>query len=189
MPLSSEQRLAIMELLASGLESREVAARAGVTPQQAAAVKAHMTMGTYGEAEPTREIQEQVVEAVDAAFGLERDLQSALRQNIGQLEAGLTIIDDDREQTVASGRIDITARDESGAVVVIELKAGSADRDAIGQILAYMGDLMTSQQQVRGLLIARDFTARAKSAARAVPNLRLVGYGFRFTFNAVSGGA
>ena len=64
--------------------------------------------------------------------------------------------------------------------VAIELKAGIADRDAIGQILAYMGDLMESTVSVR------DFTARAVAAVRAAPNVRLVQYAFRFSFETVS---
>jgi RecB family endonuclease NucS len=37
---------------------------------------------------------------------------------------------------MASGQIDITARDKAGSTVVIELKAGPADRDAVRQILS-----------------------------------------------------
>jgi endonuclease len=85
-----------------------------------------------------------------------------------------------------SGRIDITARDERGTTVVIELKAGAADRDAIGQILSYIGDLTDRTTQVRGILVAREFSARAVAAARATPNVRLVQYGFRFTFETVA---
>ena len=121
----------------------------------------------------------------DAAFGLERDLQLALRGNIDQLEAGLSIVDGDKEQTVASGRIDITARDQHGITVVIELKAGIADRDAVGQILAYVGDLMDKEPGVRGVLVAREFTPRAVSAARAAAKVRLVRCGFRFNFEIV----
>ena len=152
----------------------------GVSPGTVAAVKAHVTMGTYAP-----ETEAEVASAVDAAFGLERDLQLALRRSIEQLEPGLTIIDGDREQTVASGRIDITARDERGVTVVIELKVGEADRDAIGQILSYIGDLTDHTTQVRGILVARDFSARAVAAARAAPNIQLVQYGFRFTFETV----
>jgi RecB family endonuclease NucS len=47
---------------------------------------------------------------------------NALRANIDQLEPGLTVIDGGNERKVASGFIDITARDRSGATVVIELK-------------------------------------------------------------------
>ena len=121
---------------------------------------------------PDDRVEEALDDALETAFGLERDLQIALRKGIEQLERGLTIADGDREQTVPSGRIDITARDQSGAMVVIELKAGPADRDAIGQILAYMGDLMEveGQASVRGILVAREFKPRAIAAARAAPN-------------------
>ncbi|HXC27989.1 MAG TPA: endonuclease NucS domain-containing protein [Stellaceae bacterium] len=127
----------------------------------------------------------EVASAVDTAFGLERDLQLALRRSIEQLEPGLMITDGGREQTVASGRIDITTRDKDGATVVIELKAGMADRETVGQILSYMGDLMDRETRVRGILVAREFLPRAISAARVTPNLRLVQYGFRFSFETV----
>lgn len=68
--------------------------------------------------------------------------------------------------------------------MVIELKAGLADRNAIAQILSYIGDLTDHITQVRGILIAREFSARAVAAARPVRNIRLVKYGFRFTFEA-----
>jgi len=139
--------------------------------------------GSNGSAADT---EAEVASAVDTAFGLERDLQLALRRSIDQLEPGLTITDGDREKTVASGRIDITARDKDGATVVIELKAGMADRDAVGQILSYMGDLTERETTVRGILVAREFLPRAISAAGVVPNVRLVQYGFRFSFETVS---
>jgi len=58
-------------------------------------------------------------------------------------------------------------------------------RDAVAQILAYMGDLMEDGTPVSGLLVAPDFDPRAVSAARAVPGLRLVRYGFSFSFQPV----
>jgi hypothetical protein len=186
MPVSSTQRQAIMAGLNEGLGNQDIAARVGVSPGQVAAVKAHVSMGTYGDAGGAADAEVEVANAVDTAFGLERDLQMALRRNIDQLESGLTITDGDKEQIVASGRIDITARDRDGASVIIELKVGTADREAVGQLLAYMGDLMEKNTQVRGILIAREFAPRAVSAARVVPSLRLVQYGFRFTFETVS---
>jgi Endonuclease NucS len=186
-PVSVTQRQVIVTLLKDGLGNQEIATQVGVTPGTVAAVKAHISMGTYGESCEGADAETEVASAVDTAFGLERDLQMALRRNIEQLETGLTIIDGDREQTVASGRIDITARDREGVTVIIELKVGAADRDAIGQLLGYMGDLMDDGAPVRGVLVAREFAPRAVSAARAVPNLELVRYGFQFTFEAVTG--
>ena len=98
-----------------------------------------------------REYRRETVDPVDGnddgarerIFGLERDLQAALRDRdcIEQLEPGLEITDGGAERSVASGFIDITAKAPDGTVVVIELKAGTAHRAAIGQILSYMGDV------------------------------------------------
>ena len=126
-----------------------------------------------------------VTEDLGQRIGLERDMQAALRIEIEQLEPGLTIIDDGVERSVDSGFIDITARDASGATVVIELKAGAAGQRAIAQILSYMGDVATEEDgtTVRGVLVASEFDARAKAAARMVPNLILRKYSVRFAFS------
>lgn len=128
------------------------------------------------------------VEAADEAgqrISLERDMQAALRRAIDQLDPGLVITDDGAERSVESGFIDITARDESGATVVIELKAGVAGQRAVAQILSYMGDIAAEDENtpVRGILVASDFDAKAKSAARMVPALALRRYSIRFTFS------
>jgi RecB family endonuclease NucS len=125
-------------------------------------------------------------EAEEITFGLERDLQLALRANIGQLEPGLIISDDGKERITEAGRIDITATDAEGKAVVIELKAGTATPDVIAQVLAYMGALAESDgKDVRGILIAGDFHKRVILAARAIPNLGLWRYAFQFKFEMV----
>ena len=125
-------------------------------------------------------------EPPEAILSLERDLNAALRQNIAQIEPGLTVIDGGTERTVASGRIDILARDSQGRMLVIELKAVKAPRDAVAQVLAYMGDIQAeSGGDVRGLLIAPDFDPRAVAAARMVPALQLQRFSFVFSFQPV----
>jgi endonuclease len=139
---------------------------------------------------PNSEVDDLVDDAVETTFGFERELQEALRRNIEQLERGLTIIDGGNERKVASGFIDITARDRSGATVVIELKkAGVSDRNAIGQILGYMGNLMEEgSQSVSGILVAGEFSPAIIAAAKVVPNLSLLRYTFRFSFDIISPG-
>ena len=83
-------------------------------------------------------------DAAEITFGLERDLQSALRANISQLESGLTIADAGRERTTEAGRIDIVAQDSKKNLVIIELKAGLATPEVIAQVLAYMGAVAES---------------------------------------------
>ena len=116
-------------------------------------------------------------------MGLERDLQIALRSKIEQLDPGLTVIDGGTERSVDSGFIDITAQDSSGTTVVIELKAGVAGQRAVAQILSYMGDVSEEDGDVRGILVASGFDAKAKTAARMVPSLILRKYDVRFTFS------
>jgi len=118
-------------------------------------------------------------------IGLERDMQAALRRRIDQLEEGLRITDDGAERSVESGFIDITASDAAGSVVVIELKTGVAGQRAVAQILSYMGDITAEQDgtSVRGILVAAEFDAKAKAAARVVPTLTLRKYSVHFKFS------
>ena len=45
--MTDEQRRAVLEMLAQGLDRETIAARVGVTPGQVSATAAHVTMGTY----------------------------------------------------------------------------------------------------------------------------------------------
>jgi len=121
-------------------------------------------------------------------LALERDMQTALRRDIAALEPGLEIIDDGAEHSVASGFVDILCRDRDKRIVVVELKAGKTDARVVGQILGYMGDLMESEdtQDIRGIIVAHDFDKRTLSAARAIPNLRLVAYSIAFQFQDIT---
>lgn len=118
-------------------------------------------------------------------FEIERHLQESLRSEIGQLEKGLSVSDGGSERGVESGLIDITATDSEGAIVVIELKRGRGGREAIGQVLGYMGDVAKEEpsRQVRGILVAADFDQSCKSAAAFVPQLKLMKYRFQFSFD------
>lgn len=133
---------------------------------------------------PEPEIEEAVVEAVEITFGLEKDMQLALRQNIAQLEPGLKVIDGGTERKVDSGFIDILARDADGTLVVIEIKSIASKPDSVAQVLGYMGAIAEEEnaQDVRGYLIAADHPKRVRWAAKAVPNLKLRTYRFTFEF-------
>ncbi|MDQ6699813.1 MAG: endonuclease NucS [Acidobacteriota bacterium] len=76
-----------------------------------------------------------------------------------------------KERSVAFGRIDITARDSNGRIVVIELKAGEAGRDAIGRILSYMGDLGDEYKTpIRGILVAGESQSARYQPAGLFPS-------------------
>lgn len=117
-------------------------------------------------------------------IGLERDMQTALRRTIEQLEQGLEITDDGAERSVSSGFIDITAKDANGSTVVVELKTGTAGQRAVAQILSYMGDVAMDEPdvEVRGILVAGGFDRKSRAAARVVPTLSLREYKVKFEF-------
>lgn len=185
--VSENQKAQIISLLREGqLGREEIAAKVGVSPGMVSAIKAHITMGTYGGSPASESETDELIEAAEATFGLERDLQLALRSNIQQLEDELVIIDNGKEYITDAGRVDILARDAKDTIVVIELKAGMAAPEALTQLLAYMGTVSKQEgKEVRGILVAGDFHPRVVYAVRAVPNAKLRRYRFKFTFESV----
>jgi len=132
----------------------------------------------------TEELQvEAVSEAVTAAFGLERTMQAAVRRSISNLEPGITIIDGGVERTVATGKIDILARDVSGMLTVIELKAGQAPAGAVEQALGYAEALADEEgEPTRAILVASAFSDRQLAACKRMNGLKLVRYDYSVTF-------
>ncbi len=182
--ISESQRKVIISMLQKGDDRWQIAEEVGVSPQTVSAIKAHLTMGTYREI-PSPATDE-LIDAEETTFGLERDLQIALRSNIQQLEEGLVVIDGGKEFVTEAGRIDILAKDAAGTIVVIELKAGKASPQALTQLLAYIGVIgERGDENVRGILVAADFHPRIVFAVKAIPSVQLRRYRFRFTFEPV----
>ncbi len=124
-----------------------------------------------------------------SVFRYEKELQNAVRAQIGTLETGLVIIDGGAEKAVSTGRIDILARDADGRTVVIELKAGLCPKGAIEQLLGYASDIDDStegQITSRAILIAGEFSERTLAAAKRVQGLKLMTYGINVSFSAAS---
>lgn len=128
------------------------------------------------------------LEPIGQAFQLEKDMQTAVRRQIGILESGLRIVDGGLERTVTTGRIDIVAQDDQDCFVVIELKAGSCPRGALEQVLGYAKDIKDEEAgaNVRMILIAKSFPDRILAAADFIPSLKLVIYDFSLTFSVTS---
>ncbi len=107
----------------------------------------------------------------------ESELKSLLRRQLERVEPGLVEADGGRERVVATGKIDITARDAKGHFVVIELKAGPCPSGAVEQVLAYSHDLESETgTPCRSVLVASEFSDRIRGAAKRARELYLVTY-------------
>jgi len=72
--VSSEQRAAVLRMLAQGQDRETIAAAVGVTPGQVSAILAHVKMGTYALPEPEEQHQD-VAPAFESTTNLLRQLQ------------------------------------------------------------------------------------------------------------------
>jgi hypothetical protein len=117
-------------------------------------------------------------------FPHEADLQRFLAERLHLIERGLRpwsngecgeyeIVDD----TGRVWRVDLLCRDSHGIPVVVELKMGRATREAVGQILAYMGlvtEILSPGRPARGIIVAEDFDEDVAWARQALqPRLSL----------------
>lgn len=127
----------------------------------------------------------------ETALTLEYDLENSLVGNLDQLEKGLKLyVEGSRtgQQFIAKGAgiIDLLVTDSSGDLVVIELKAGEADKKVCGQIQAYMGWVkknLAGKRKVRGIIVANEFTEKLALASGVVPGLALKKYNIVFKFS------
>lgn len=132
------------------------------------------------------EIDGEVEESIEASVSLERDLHSYLATRVSEIESGLSLVENGSEYQTEAGRIDLLARDENNRLVVIELKAGRAKDNALGQVLGYVGCLSASESNVRGILIASGFDSRVVFAARGLSNIKLVKYQLSFNLQEIT---
>jgi hypothetical protein len=131
--------------------------------------------------------------AVDTSLSLERDMERSLLRNLAQLAPRLRLYDangvsGNQLDTGTVGRLDILAVDDNDDLVVIELKAGRPDDRVCGQILRYIGwvrENLANQRNVRGIVVANDFSEALRFAAKAMPNVALKRYEVRFEFTDV----
>lgn len=130
----------------------------------------------------------EVEETIEASLSLERDLHSYLARSISDIEKGLMLEPDGVEYQIDAGRIDLLARDSTGQLVAIELKAGVGKDAAIGQLLGYIGCLseIKAADSIRGILVASDFDKRVVYAAKALPNIKLVKYRVAFELEEIT---
>ena len=104
----------------------------------------------------------------------EHSLEDALCENLQVIEDGLRLIG--RQMPVPGiGRADIVALDQQNNLVVIEVKSGTADDSTLTQLLSYMHGLKCKEnREIRGIIVAEEFTRKLKQAATSLPHIKLV---------------
>ncbi len=119
-------------------------------------------------------------------FKIEKEMQAAIRKDLNALEPGLSAIDEGVEVTTTTGRVDILARDASGTLTIIELKAGLCPPGALEQTLGYAQALADERAEpTRAILIASSFTHRHKAAVKRMVGLTLRTYNYQLNYSEV----
>lgn len=142
--------------------------------------------------------EDEIIEDDDqeTAFALEYQLRDFIAQNLGAI-----IVDGKRLQLYVDpagrdgiefqtpvGRIDILAKDETGAFIVFELKRARSPDHAIGQVTRYMGwvaQTIGKDQEVHGIIVAKSISDGLRYAVSVVPKVRLFEYEVSFQLNPI----
>ena len=129
-------------------------------------------------------------------FAFEKDLQNYLVRNLGRLEPGLRLYEDEDgeftgvEFPAGQRYIDILAVGTDDAYVVIETKVSRAYDRVVGQILRYMGwvkENLAGEAPVRGIIVASEISENLILATSSVKDINLVEYEISFSLKSVSG--
>ncbi len=143
------------------------------------------TLGTQAQFE-TEEIGDDP-DLPSSEFAFERDLRNYLAKNLGSLETGLKLFQEEGltgvEYPVGGRFIDILAVDRNNHFFVIELKVSRGYDRTVGQLLRYMAWVkknLAEGQQVRGAIVASEITDDLRLAASLVSDVQLVEYEIAF---------
>ena len=125
-------------------------------------------------------------------FAFERDLRNYLVKNLGLIEPGLRLYDEEGitgvEFPVGGRFIDILAVDKDGRYLVVELKVSRGYDRVVGQLLRYMSWVeqnLGASQKARGVIVANEITTDLKLAASRIPDIRLIEYEISFKLRPV----
>jgi hypothetical protein len=158
------------------------------------------SLQTTGEKAPAASVDSQdEAETVDEGngaateFAYERDLKNYLAKNLGRLEAGLKLYQEEGftglEYPVGGRFIDILAVDAKSSLVVIELKVSRGYDRTIGQLLRYMAWVkanLAEGKDVRGIIIASEITDDLKLATSLISNVQTIEYELALSFRQIT---
>ncbi|WP_302083387.1 endonuclease NucS [Salinibaculum rarum] len=91
--------------------------------------------------------------------GTEEDIHAYIEENPEDVEAGLRIVEHERE--TPDGVIDFWARDAEGHSVVIEVKRRQATHENVQQLSRYVTRFRDTNPNIRGILVAPSISDRA----------------------------
>lgn len=110
------------------------------------------------------------------------EIQRYIKNNFSELKGGLKLIEDEYPTSV--GNADFVAKDGE-KIAVIEVKMGTAQDDAIGQLLGYMNAIREKKEQnVYGILVAEDFSPRVRMAAKS-DDVKLIKFKGKLEFDNI----
>ena len=125
-------------------------------------------------------------------FAYEKDLQNFVARNLGALESGLHLYEDEGVAGVefpAGGRyIDVLAKASDGQLVVIELKVSKGYDRVLGQIaryIAWVKSNLDSPAGVRGMIIANRISDDLRLAASEMKNIEFLEYDIEFSIRRI----
>lgn len=152
--------------------------------QDPAPIRQSTTEGTINIPEGEDELAVIAPSGGGSEFAYEKDLRNYLAKNLSALQAGLRMYEEDGitgiEFPVGGRFIDILAIDANGDLVVIELKVSRGYDRVVGQLMRYLAwikkNLAESNQQVRGLIVAREISEDLLLACSMVPGVELFEY-------------
>jgi hypothetical protein len=147
-----------------------------------------------GHAAPQESLEPEEEPATGTEFAFEADLRDYLAKNLGLIEPGLVLYDEEGitgvEFPVGGRFIDILAVASNRDLVVVELKVSRGYDRTVGQLLRYMGwieeNLADSGRQVRGVIVAREVTEDLLLACRSLASVSLFTYTLSIAMNRVS---
>lgn len=150
--------------------------------------------GTLSSFDVEEEVIDELIETlkeaapVDLEEGLisfdEDAVQQYIERNFKAIDSNLISIE--REYRTRVGDADFLATERKGKVA-IEVKVGTAQDNAVGQLLGYMNAIRKEKKgKVRGILVAEGFTERVKEAVGS-DDITLVAYKAKLDFSKLYG--
>ena len=113
----------------------------------------------------------------EVAETLERDIERLITQNPNLVGKGLKLLGSQRRTD--DGRLDVLFEDQSGNLIVVEVKLGRIGRDAIQQTKNYVRYLQTQQnKKVSGMIVCAGVMPAYEEDLRKQKDIRILVHGW-----------